>query len=69
MPEGYEWLTAFITWFGLYKSLVTSFGLQRALATFHNYINDILYNMLDHYVMTFHVDTLIYSRNLKDQVK
>jgi hypothetical protein len=34
MKEGYEKLTAFLTYFGLFKSLVMPFGLTRALATF-----------------------------------
>jgi hypothetical protein len=66
LTEGHEWLMAFITRFGLYESLVTSFGLQGAPATFQNYINDILYDMLDHYVTAYLDDILIYSRNLKE---
>jgi hypothetical protein len=34
VTEGHEWLTACITWFGLYESMVTPFGLQGASATF-----------------------------------
>ena len=55
--------------FGLYESLVTPFGLQGAPATFQNYINDILYDMLDHCATAYLDDILIYSRNLKDHVK
>jgi hypothetical protein len=69
VTEGHEWLTAFITRFGLYESLVTSFGLQGAPATFQNYINRILYDMLDHYATAYLDNILIYSRNLKDHAK
>jgi hypothetical protein len=69
VTEGHEWLTAFITWCGLYKLLVTPFGLQGALATFQNYINDILYDMLDHYATAYRDDILIYSRNIKNHIK
>jgi len=34
IAEGYKWLTAFITRFGLYKILVTPFGLYNAPAIF-----------------------------------
>ena len=69
VTEGHEWLTAFITRFGLYESLVTPFGLQGAPATFQNYINDILYDMLDDCATAYLDDILIYSGNLKDHVK
>jgi hypothetical protein len=69
MAEGHEWLTAFIIRFGLYESMVTSFGLQGAPATFQNYINDILYDILDHSATSYLVDILIYAGNLKDHVK
>ena len=36
---------------------------------FQNYINDILYDMLNHYVTAYLDDSLIYSRNLEDHVK
>jgi hypothetical protein len=36
---------------------------------FQNYINDILYDMLDHCATAYLDDILIYSRNLKDHVK
>src|ERR1700751_4387636 len=43
VAQGHEWLTAFVTRFGLYESLVTPFGLQGAPSTFQHYINDTLY--------------------------
>lgn len=61
VAEGHEWLTAFITRFGLYESLVTPFGLQGAPATFQNYVNDILYDVLDDYATAYLDDILIYS--------
>jgi hypothetical protein len=53
IAEGHEWLTAFITRFGLYESLVTPFGLQGAPATFQHYINDVLYDILDDYATAY----------------
>ena len=69
MTEGHEWLTVFIMRFGLYESLVMPFGLQGAPAMFENYINDILYDMLDHCVTVYLDDILSYLRNLKNHVK
>jgi len=68
IAEGHEWLTAFITRFGLYESLVTPFGLQGAPATFQNYINDILYDLLDDCATAYLDDILIYSGNTPDHV-
>lgn len=69
VAQGHEWLTAFITRFGLYESLVTPFGLQGAPATFQNYVNDLLYDMLDEYATAYLDDILIYSGTLDDHVK
>ena len=68
IAEGHKWLTAFITRFGLYKSLVTLFGLQGAPATFQNYINNILYNLLNNCTTAYLDNILIYSGNKKDHV-
>lgn len=69
IAEGHEWLTAFITRFGLYESLVTPFGLQGAPATFQNYINDILYDLLDDCATAYLDDILIYSVDRADHVQ
>ncbi|KAL2015900.1 hypothetical protein VTK56DRAFT_4647 [Thermocarpiscus australiensis] len=67
--EGHEWLTAFITRFGLYESLVTLFGLQGAPATFQHYMNDILYGMLDDHVTAYLDDILVYSEDPNSHVQ
>jgi hypothetical protein len=69
VTEGHEWLTAFITRFGLYESLVTPFGLQGAPATFQHYINDLLYDALDKWATAYLDDILIYSANEKEHVQ
>lgn len=69
VAPGSEWLTAFITRFGLYESLVTPFGLQGAPATFQNYVNDILYDALDDYATAYLDDILIYSGTLEEHIK
>jgi transposase InsO family protein len=69
ITQGHEWLTAFITRFGLYETLVTPFGLQGAPATFQHYINDVLYDILDKYATAYLDDILIYSRNEKEHIQ
>ena len=69
VAEGHEWLTAFVTRFGLYESLVTPFGLQGAPATFQYYVNDILYDLLDDCVTAYLDDILICSTNKRDHVR
>jgi hypothetical protein len=63
IAEGHEWLTAFVTRFGLYESLVTPFGLCGAPSTFQHYINDTLYDALDQYATAYLDDIIIYSDN------
>ncbi len=65
MQQGEEWKTAFRTWYSLYKYLVMPFGLANTLSSFQNFINDILYGMLDKFCTTYIDDILIYSNSKK----
>jgi hypothetical protein len=66
MAEREECKTAFRTRYGLFESLVMPFGLTNTLATFQNYINNILAPYLDHFCTTYLDDTLIYSDNFEE---
>ena len=69
IAEGHEWMTAFITRFGLYEMLVTPFGLCNAPATFQNYINQILHDALDQYCTAYLDDVLIYSKTREEHTR
>ncbi|CAJ2511912.1 Uu.00g075370.m01.CDS01 [Anthostomella pinea] len=69
IAEGDEWKTAFTTRFGLYKTLVTPFGLCNAPSTFQHYINDTLYEFLNRFASAYLHNILIYSKNLKEHRK
>jgi hypothetical protein len=62
MKEGHEKLTAFLTRFGLFESLVMPFGLTGAPATFQRFINDSLREYLDQFCSAYLDDILIYSK-------
>ena len=66
IAEGHEWKTAFITRFGLFESLVMPFGLCNAPASFQNYINNTLFDLLDRTCTAYLDDVLIYSANRKE---
>ena len=55
-----EQKTAFRTRYGLYKWLVTPFGLVNTLSTFQRYINYTLRNYLDEFYFAYIDDILIY---------
>ena len=69
IAEGHEWLTAFITRFGLFEMLVTPFGLCNAPATFQNYINHVLHDILDDYCTAYLDDVLVFSKTRAEHTK
>ena len=66
MKEGHEQLTAFLTRFGLFESLVMPFGLTGAPATFQRFINDSLRDYLDQFCSAYLDDILIYSKTREE---
>jgi predicted transcriptional regulator len=66
MKEGHEKLTAFLTRFGLFESLVMPFGLTRALATFQRFINDSLRGYLNKFCSVYLDNILIYSKTREE---
>ncbi len=57
--KGDEWKTSFRTRYGQFKYQVMPFGLTNALATFQGYINKILVEKLDNFVIVYLDDILI----------
>ncbi|KAF8753957.1 hypothetical protein RHS01_06572 [Rhizoctonia solani] len=63
VKEGDEWKTAFRTKYGLYESLVMTFGLTNAPASFQHFMNDLFKDLLDVCVIIYLDDILIYSKD------
>ena len=61
--EGDEWKTAFQTRYGHFEYQVMSFGLSNAPASFQGYVNKILVEKLDVFVIVYLDDILIYTKN------
>ena len=59
--KGDEWKTIFKTWYGHFKYQVMLFGLTNAPASFQGYINMILVEKLDIFVIVYLDDILIYT--------
>ena len=66
IAQGHEWMTAFMTRYGLYESLVMPFGLTNAPATFQTYINKVLHPYLDVFCTAYIDDILIFSDSLEE---
>ncbi len=61
--EGDEWKTVFRTRYGHFEYQVILFGLTNAPATFQGYINKILAEKLDVFVIVYLNDILIYTES------
>jgi len=66
IKEGDEYKTAFRTRYGHFEYLVMPFGLKNAPATFQHFINDVLSDYLDNFVISYIDDILIYSNSLEE---
>ena len=64
--KGDEWQTAFQTHYGHYEYKVMPFGLVNAPATFQGMMNHMLREFLDHGVVVYLDDILMYSKNEKE---
>ncbi|CCO35876.1 Retrotransposable element Tf2 155 kDa protein type 1 [Rhizoctonia solani AG-1 IB] len=63
VKEGDKWKTAFCTKYGLFESLVMTFGLTNAPAAFQYFMNNLFQDLLDIYVIIYLDDILIFSKN------
>ncbi|CCO37731.1 Retrotransposable element Tf2 155 kDa protein type 2 [Rhizoctonia solani AG-1 IB] len=63
VKEGDKWKTAFCTKYGLFESLVMTFGLTNAPAMFQYFMNDLFQDLLDVYVIIYLDNILIFSKN------
>ena len=65
--KGDEWKIAFRTRYDHYEYKVMAFGLVNTPATFQAMMNTILREFLDHGVVVYLDDILIYSRSLEER--
>ena len=63
IKEGDEWKTAFRTRYGHFEYQVMPFGLSNAPASFQGYINKILTEKLNIFIIIYLDDILIYTEN------
>ena len=69
IAEGEEWKTAFRTRYGHFEYLVMPFGLTNAPASFQSLLNHILRHYLDHFVIVYLDDILIFSKNEDEHIE
>ena len=65
IKEGDKWKTAFQTRYGHFECQVKSFGLNNAPGSFQGYVNKILAEKLDIFVIVYLDDILIYTKDLE----
>ena len=64
IKSGHEWKTTFRCRYGSFEFLVMPFGLTNAPAAFQHLINDVLRAHLDHFVIAYLDDILVYSSDV-----
>jgi len=69
MSKGDEYKAPFRTRYGQYQYKVMPFGLVNPPATFQTMMNKILREPLDHGVVVYLDDILIYAENIEDHIK
>jgi RNase H-like domain found in reverse transcriptase/Reverse transcriptase (RNA-dependent DNA polymerase)/Integrase zinc binding domain/Chromo (CHRromatin Organisation MOdifier) domain/Retrotransposon gag protein len=69
MKEGEEWKTAFRTRYGLYEYQIMPQGLTNAPATHMRWVNNMLREHLDVFVIAYLDDVLIYSKSFEEHRK
>lgn len=62
-----EWKTTFKTRYNHFKYQMIHFGLTNVLATFQNYINKILAEKLDVFIIVYLDDIFIYIKNKREK--
>lgn len=67
--KGDEWKTTFRTRYGAFQFLVMPFGLCNAPSSFQRFMNSIFADVLDHFVVIYLDDILIFSRNPAEHAK
>jgi hypothetical protein len=63
--EGDEWKTTFRTRYGHFEYLIMPFGLTNALAIFQHMMNDIFPEYLDHFIVIYLNDIMIYTQRMQ----
>ena len=63
IKESDKWKTAFRTQYGHFEYQVMPFGLSNVPASFQGYINKILFEKLDIFVIVYLEDILIYTED------
>jgi hypothetical protein len=66
IANGDEWKTAFRCRYGHFEYQVMPFGLMNAPGTFQAFVNDVLREYLDDFVVVYLDDILIYSETLEE---
>ena len=69
IKKGDEWKTAFRTQFGHYKYLVVPFELTNGPATWQAYINNVLCQFLDVFVVVYLDNIVVYSKTKEDHIR
>jgi len=69
IAKGDEWKTAFRCRYGHFEYQVMPFGLMNAPGTFQAFVNDVLRDYLDDFVVVYLDDILIYSDTLEEHTE
>ncbi|CEP12696.1 hypothetical protein [Parasitella parasitica] len=69
MSESDAWKTVFHTRYGHFHHRVMSFGLNSATGTFQAFVNDVMRDFLDTFLVVYLDDYLMYSRNQDEHTK